>query len=49
MSILTANEASQFSYSGDKMENITQKLLMGEIIFGTKPNFEKILFSKNEK
>jgi SpoVK/Ycf46/Vps4 family AAA+-type ATPase len=54
ISILSAKEAlqlaSQFSYSGGEMENIARKSLMDEIIFGTKPNFERILsFCKNEK
>jgi SpoVK/Ycf46/Vps4 family AAA+-type ATPase len=42
--------ASQFSYSGGEMENIARKSLMDEIVFGNKPNFERILsFCKNEK
>ena len=42
--------ASQFSYSGGEMENIARKSLMDEIVFGTKPNFERILsFCENEK
>lgn len=42
--------ASQFSYSGGEMENIARKSLMDEIVFGIKPNFERILsFCKNEK
>ena len=42
--------ASQFSYSGGEMENIARKSAMDEIVFGTKPNFEKILsFCENEK
>ena len=42
--------ASQFSYSGGAMENIARKSIMEEIIFGTKPNFEKVLsFCENEK
>lgn len=42
--------ASQFSYSGGEMENIARKSLMDEIVFGTKPTFERILtFCKNEK
>ena len=42
--------ASQFSYSGGEMDNITRKSLMDEIVFGTKPNFERILsFCENEK
>ena len=52
--ILSENEAlqlaSQFSYSGGEMENIARKSIMDEIIFGTKPNFERILsFCENEK
>ncbi len=52
--ILSAKEAlqlaSQFSYSGGEMENIARKSLMDEIVFGTKPNFERILsFCENEK
>jgi signal recognition particle GTPase len=52
--ILSANEAlqlaSKFSYSGGEMENIARKCLMDEIVFGTKPNFERILsFCENEK
>lgn len=52
--ILSAKEAlqlaSQFSYSGGEMENIARKSLMDEIVFGTKPNFERIIsFCKNEK
>jgi hypothetical protein len=32
------------------MENIARKCLMDEIVFGTKPNFERILsFCENEK
>lgn len=42
--------ASQFSYSGGEMENVARKSLMDEIVFGTKPNFERILsFCENEK
>jgi len=42
--------ALQFSYSGGEMENIARKSLMDEIVFGTKPNFERILsFCENEK
>jgi SpoVK/Ycf46/Vps4 family AAA+-type ATPase len=42
--------ASQFSYSGGEMENISRKSIMDEIVFGTKPNFERILsFCENEK
>lgn len=42
--------ASQFSYSGGEMENIARKSLMDEIVFGNKPNFERILsFCENEK
>ena len=42
--------ASQFSYSGGEMENITRKSLLDEIVLGTKPNFERILsFCENEK
>ncbi len=52
--ILSAKEAlqlaSQFSYSGGEMENIARKSLMDEIVFGTKPDFERILsFCENEK
>ena len=52
--ILSENEAlqlaSQFSYSGGEMENIARKSIMDEIVFGTKPNFERILsFCENEK
>lgn len=52
--ILSVNEAlelaSQFSYSGGEMENIARKSIMDEIVFGTKPNFERILsFCENEK
>jgi len=52
--ILSVNEAlelaSQFSYSGGEMENIARKSIMNEIVFGTKPNFERILsFCENEK
>ena len=52
--ILSENEAlqlaSQFSNSGGEMENIARKSIMDEIIFGTKPNFERILsFCENEK
>lgn len=54
ISILSAKEAlqlaSQFSYSGGEMENIARKSLMDEIVFGTKPNFERIIsFCENEK
>lgn len=42
--------ASQFSYSGGEMENIARKSLMDEIVFGTKPDFERIIsFCQNEK
>ena len=42
--------AAQFSYSGGEMENVARKSLMEEIVFGIKPNFEKILsFCENEK
>jgi SpoVK/Ycf46/Vps4 family AAA+-type ATPase len=42
--------ASQFSYSGGEMENISRKSIMDEIVFGTKPNFERIFsFCENEK
>ena len=52
--ILSENEAlqlaSQFSNSGGEMENIARKSIMDEIVFGTKPNFERILsFCENEK
>nr|WP_315133106.1 ATP-binding protein [uncultured Flavobacterium sp.] len=52
--LLSAKEAfqlaSQFSYSGGEMENIARKSLMDEIVFGAKPDFERILsFCKNEK
>ncbi|PZX92020.1 hypothetical protein DOS84_18170 [Flavobacterium aquariorum] len=52
--ILSVSEAfklaSQFSYSGGEMENIARKSLMDEIIFGTKPDFKRILsFCENEK
>jgi len=52
--LLSAKEslqlASQFSYSGGEMENIARKAIMDEIVFGTKPNFERILsFCENEK
>ena len=52
--ILSENEAlqlaSQFSYSGGEMENIARKSIMDEIVFGTKPNFERIFsFCENEK
>lgn len=51
---LSSNEAfhlaSQFSYSGGEMENIARKAIMDEIVFGKKPNFERILsFCENEK
>ena len=42
--------ASQFSYSGGEMENIARKSVLDEIVFGTKPNFERIIsFCENEK
>ena len=42
--------ASQFSYSGGEMENIARKSIMDEVVFGTKPTFERILsFCENEK
>ena len=52
--ILSENEAlelaSQFSYSGGEMENIARKSIIDEVVFGTKPNFERILsFCENEK
>ncbi len=52
--VLSAKEAfqlaSQFSYSGGEMENIARKSLMDEIVFGTKPDFGRILFfCENEK
>ena len=52
--LLSAKEAlqlaSQFSYSGGEMENIARKSLMDEIVFGIKPNFNRILsFCENEK
>ncbi len=52
--VLSAKEAlqlaSQFSYSGGEMENIARKSLMDEIVFGTKPDFERIIsFCENEK
>jgi SpoVK/Ycf46/Vps4 family AAA+-type ATPase len=52
--LLSAKEAlqlaSQFSYSGGEMENIARKSLMDEIVFGTKPDFERIIsFCENEK
>jgi hypothetical protein len=52
--ILSAKEAfqlaSQYSYSGGEMENIARKSLMDEIVFGAKPNFERIVsFCDNEK
>ncbi|QBN17255.1 ATP-binding protein [Flavobacterium nackdongense] len=51
---LSSNEAillaSQFSYSGGEMENIARKAIMDEIVFGNKPNFERIRsFCENEK
>lgn len=52
--ILSENEAlelaSQFSYSGGEMENIARKSIIDEVVFGTKPNFERIIsFCENEK
>jgi signal recognition particle GTPase len=54
LSNLSAKEAlqlaSQFSYSGGEMENIARKSVLDEIVFGTKPNFERIIsFCENEK
>jgi len=42
--------ASKFFYSGGEMENIARKSIMDEIVFGTKPNFDRIVsFCENEK
>ena len=52
--LLSAKEAlqlaSQFFYSGGEMENVARKSIMDEIVFGSKPDFKRILsFCDNEK